>query len=172
MNRRCRLLSGMTLGVLLAAYPGIGAPWLVWNASGSAPIGLYRVGRASALQVADLIIVKPPEPIAQFLAVGGYLPIGAPLLKYIAALPGQEVCRIGFTITIDGTAIGDARERDSRGRSLPIWNGCRVIGDGEVFLLNPLSQDSLDGRYFGALPIASIIGRAIPLWTDEPIWGD
>jgi type IV secretory pathway protease TraF len=28
-------------------------------------------------------------------------------------------------------------------------------------------RDSLDGRYFGLIPTAQIIGRAVPLWTDE-----
>ena len=28
-------------------------------------------------------------------------------------------------------------------------------------------RDSLDGRYFGPIPAAFVIGRAIPLWTDE-----
>ena len=27
--------------------------------------------------------------------------------------------------------------------------------------------DSLDGRYFGPIPASSVIGRALPLWTDE-----
>ena len=33
--------------------------------------------------------------------------------------------------------------------------------------MNWQSADSLDGRYFGPLPVKSIIGRAVPLWTDE-----
>ena len=33
--------------------------------------------------------------------------------------------------------------------------------------MNWQSADSLDGRYFGPLPDATIIGRALPLWTDE-----
>ncbi len=28
-------------------------------------------------------------------------------------------------------------------------------------------EDSLDGRYFGPLPTGTIIGRAMPVWTDE-----
>ena len=36
--------------------------------------------------------------------------------------------------------------------------------------MNPQSADSLDGRYFGPLPAASIVGRAIPLWIDQPEW--
>jgi len=42
-----------------------------------------------------------------------------------------------------------------------------VIGDGEIFLMNWEVGDSLDGRYFGPIPASSVIGRALPLWTDE-----
>ena len=111
--------------------------------------------------------MRPPETLARFLADGGYLPRGLPLLKHVAALAGQSVCRVGLTVTVDDVAVGEARDRDSRGRSLPIWQGCRVIGQGEVFLMNRQSALSLDGRYFGPLPAASIVGRAIPLWTEQ-----
>ena len=56
---------------------------------------------------------------------------------------------------------------ESRGRRPPIWEGCHVIADGEVFLMNSQSADSFDGRYFGALPTSAIIGTAEPLWTGE-----
>jgi len=59
------------------------------------------------------------------------------------------------------------REHDRSGRPLPIWQGCHVIADGEVFLMNWRSADSFDGRYFGALPTSAIIGTAVPLWTGE-----
>ena len=58
-----------------------------------------------------------------------------------------------------------ARDRD--GRVLPAWHGCRRIADGEVFLMNWAAPDSMDGRYFGPLATNTIIGRAVPLWTDE-----
>jgi len=79
--------------------------------------------------------------------------------------PGQSVCRNGLTVSVGSVTVGEARERDSRGRPLPFWQGCRVIAAGEVFLMNARSANSLDGRYFGPLPAASIIGRAASLWT-------
>jgi type IV secretory pathway protease TraF len=60
-----------------------------------------------------------------------------------------------------------ALERDRSGRPLPDWQGCRVIATGDVFLMNWDVPDSLDGRYFGPIPVSSVIGRAVPLWTDE-----
>jgi conjugative transfer signal peptidase TraF len=159
-----------TLVAATAVLSSIGArpvPRFLWNASESVPIGLYRLHQAGGLAVTDLVAVLPPEPLATFLADGHYLPRGIPLLKRVLALPGQTVCREELRITIDKIEMGVAREHDSRGRPLPIWQGCREIADGEVFLMNWQSADSLDGRYFGALPTSAIIGKAEPLWTNE-----
>jgi conjugative transfer signal peptidase TraF len=138
---------------------------LIWNASASVPIGLYAVRPAGALHLRELVVVTPPEPLASFLADRGYLPEGVPLLKHVLALPGETVCRTGRTITVDGVALGQALARDRRGRGLPRWQGCRAIPSGEVFLMNRQPEDSLDGRYFGPLPVSAIAGRADPLWT-------
>lgn len=142
-------------------------PKLIWNASASTPVGLYAIEPERSPEVTDLVAVRAPEPLASFLAEGGYLPRGVPLMKRIAALPGQRVCRSGLAITVDRVPMGEALERDRRGRPLPIWQGCRVVADGELFLMNWQVRDSLDGRYFGPLPASAVIGRAIPLYTDE-----
>jgi conjugative transfer signal peptidase TraF len=140
---------------------------LIWNASASVPIGLYAVHPAGTLRAGELLVVTPPGPLATFLDKRNYLPKGIPLLKHVAALPGQTVCRMGDTISIDGITVGVALDQDHLGRSLPVWQGCRVIAAGEVFLMNPQSVASLDGRYFGPLPITTIVGRADPIWIKE-----
>jgi type IV secretory pathway protease TraF len=89
------------------------------------------------------------------------------MLKRVLALQGQTVCRNGLIITVDSIEMGQARERDSRGRALPVWQGCRIIGEGEFFVMNWQSVDSLDSRYFGPLPTSAVIGQAVPVWTDE-----
>jgi conjugative transfer signal peptidase TraF len=158
------LVAATTVLSSITARP---VPRFLWNASESVPIGLYRLHPAGGLAVTDLVAVLPPEPLATTLADGQYLPRGVLLLKRVLALPGQTVCREELWITIDKIEMGVAREHDSRGRPLPIWQGCREIADGEVFLMNWQSADSLDGRYFGVLPTSAIIGRAEPLWTGE-----
>ena len=152
---------------VLSAIAARPVPRFLWNASESLPIGLYRLRPAGGLAVTDLVAVLPPEPLATLLADGHYLPRGIPLLKRVLGLPGQTVCRAELTISIDKLEMGVAREHDSRGRPLPVWQGCHVVADGEVFLMNWQSADSLDGRYFGVLPTSAIIGRAEPLWTGE-----
>ena len=142
-------------------------PRLLWNASASTPIGFYLIGPADHLAADDIVAVEAPEPLAAFFERRGYLARGVPLLKHVAALPGQRVCRNGRTITVDGAVIGEALERDRRGRDLPVWRGCRRLAGSDVFFMNVTVRDSLDGRYFGPLPAAAIIGRATPLYTDE-----
>ncbi|QKC98375.1 S26 family signal peptidase [Mesorhizobium sp. NZP2298] len=169
MSARAMTIAMILGGAALVALPvWVGhRPRLIWNASASVPIGLYSVEAGDKIDIADLAVVIPPKSLATFLAERGYLPNGVPLLKRVVALGGQTVCRSGATITIGGVILGYARERDSRGRALPLWQGCRAIANNEVFLMNRDAPDSFDGRYFGPLSLASIIGRAVPIWTED-----
>ncbi|WP_036037560.1 S26 family signal peptidase, partial [Bradyrhizobium yuanmingense] len=98
-------------------------PLFIWNASASVPIGLYRLGPVDQFQVTELVAVQAPEPLATFLDLNGYLPLGVPMLKRVLALPGQSVCRSGLTISVDDVAVGEAKDHDGRGRPLPKWQG-------------------------------------------------
>jgi conjugative transfer signal peptidase TraF len=142
-------------------------PRLIWNASESVPVGLYTIAPVRKLLVTNLVVVIPPEPLAVFLADGGYLPLGIPLIKPILALSGQSICRRKLRVSVDGIEVGVALDHDGRGRALPVWEGCRVIKQDEVFLMNRRKPASLDGRYFGPISLSAIVGRAEPLWTFE-----
>jgi conjugative transfer signal peptidase TraF len=139
-------------------------PRLVWNASASVPIGFYTVSPPGGLHVGDIAVVHLPDRIAAMLAARHSLPRGVLLIKPIAALAGQTVCRHGLTIGVDGKAVGEALTRDRLGRPLPVWQGCHLLTGRDVFLMNPAVPDSFDGRYFGVVPISAVIGRAAPLW--------
>jgi conjugative transfer signal peptidase TraF len=169
MNGRFSVLAVMFVGITVLVAPVVAepVPLYVWNASESVPLGLYRLQPADRLFVTELVAIKPPEPLATFLDLNGYLPVGIPMLKRVLALPGQTVCRSGHTISIDKIDMGEVRERDSHGRPLPVWHGWRVVGEDELFLMNRQSKDSLDGRYFGPIAASAVIGRALPVWTGE-----
>lgn len=160
-------LSATVAGALLLVAPLVVAlpPVLIWNASASVPVGLYRASGAGTLRIGDLVAVAPPPDLATFLAERGYLPRRLPLLKHVAALAGSVVCRDRAIVAIDGRPIAAARERDRRDRPLPVWSGCRTIGADQVFLLNPDAADSFDGRYFGPLPRDTITAKLTPIWT-------
>ncbi|WP_099864888.1 S26 family signal peptidase [Pararhizobium haloflavum] len=177
MRRRFILAIG-TIGVVLIAAPVLSSspPALIWNASASVPIGLYRISPPTHIAVADLVAVMPPDELSEFLAERGYLARGVPLIKRVLALAGTTVCRNGATIVAYDHVYGQALKRDRLGRLMPVWEGCRGLRDGEIFLMNWNARDSLDGRYFGPLPADTIIARVTPLWTDEAgdgrfVWG-
>src|SRR5690606_31543249 len=60
-------------------------------------------------------------------------------------------------------------------RALPLWTdedgNRRFVWPAPTRCPHPHRRapapDSLDGRYFGPIPASAVIGRALPLWTDE-----
>jgi conjugative transfer signal peptidase TraF len=152
-------------GVALIGISAIGhAPLLVWNASASAPIGLYRV-TSGAPERGDLVLVQPSKSIAKLADERRYLPAGVPLIKRITAMGGDDVCAFDGAIIINGKIVARQLERDHAGRPMPRWDECRILTGDEIFLILP-PTGSFDSRYFGPIPRAQIIGRLAPLWTE------
>jgi conjugative transfer signal peptidase TraF len=172
MIRRRFLLAGVVATATLTTLAMPISRYAVWNATASVPTGLYAIRSKASLHVGERVAIEPPPELRRLLAERGYLPTGMPLIKRIAAVSGQHVCRFGHGVTIDGEFVGVARARDRLGRPLPAWFGCRKLRTGELFVMNPSAPDSFDGRYFGVLRIADVIGRATPVWTDETGDGD
>ena len=166
--RRKRLLLALT-SVALATLllPALHRPQLrlVWNASASLPIGLYRIEPGDHVRVGDLALVRPSPGIEALMAERRYVERDVPLLKPVAAVAGATVCRTGLRVTIAGRTTVSALPRDRIHRPLPGWSGCRRLAADELFLITPASPASFDSRYFGPVTRAQIIGRALPLWT-------
>lgn len=167
MTRRGFLIAGAVVAATLATLTVPVSRYAVWNVTASVPTGLYAIRGKRSLHVGERVAIEPPPDLRSLLAERGYLPTGVPLLKRIAAVSGQRICRFGHGVTIDGEFVGAARARDRLGRMLPAWFGCRTLRAGELFVMNPAAPDSFDGRYFGVLRMVHVIGRAAPVWTDE-----
>ena len=153
------------IAIVGLAAPLSHTPRLIWNASASAPIGLYQVRSQATSTRGELVLVRPPQWVSSFAAARGYLPNAMPMLKRIAAENGDTVCRNDDAITINGRVVAHALSVDRAGRTLPTWSGCRKLGEGEIFLLMDGVRASFDSRYFGPVPITAIIGKAVPIWT-------
>lgn len=167
MKRYGLLIAGSVIAATLATLAVPVSRYAVWNVTASVPTGLYIIRGKASLHVGERVAVEPPPSLRRLLAERHYLPVGVPLIKRIAAVSGQRICRFRHGVTIDGAFVGIARPRDRLGRKLPAWFGCRTLRSGELFLMNPDAPDSFDGRYFGVLGMTDVIGRATPVWTDE-----
>ena len=170
MNRRALRATAAAATIFSMLFVAVAwlkpAPRLLWNASASAPTGLYRIDVGAPPRLGDLVAVAPPPALMTFLSQRGYLPRGVPLLKRVAGLPGALVCRSGVFVTVNGVAVARALPRDRAGRPLPAWTGCRIVGRGQLFLVNA-APGSLDGRYFGPMHGVGLLGVAHPILTRD-----
>ena len=127
----------MTIGavaILAGTIVAKPSPIYIWNSSESVPLGLYRLRTASNYYVTELVAVQPPEPLATYLDRNGYLPTGVPDVEACAgASRTNRLQKRELPLSVDGIEMGEARERDSRGRPLPVWEGCDVVEDGSSF---------------------------------------
>lgn len=140
------------------------APRLIWNASDSAPRGLYRVYPGTLPGRGDMVIAWAPEPYRRLAAERHYLPANVPLVKRVAALAGDRVCAVGRSVRVNDRQVAERLVTDGKGRSMPWWRGCRTLGAGEYLLLMD-APASFDGRYFGISRERQLVGKARPIWT-------
>lgn len=168
MNARRLLVALFSgLGIAALAWPSVHTPVarIVYNPSDSVPRGWYYIGSANSLQVGSVVLAKLPADAAALAAQRGYLPERIPLLKRIGAMSPQQVCIEQHIVRINGVAVADTRIADGRSRPLSVWQQCRRLHDGELFLLSTTNPASFDSRYFGPIPVSDVIGSAQPLWT-------
>ena len=164
--RRILTLGALGLGLIGFTSFADPAPRLVWNASASAPIGLYLNMGARDVSRGDLVLARAPESAHRLAATRGYLPEDVPLVKQVAGLSGDTICAAGDTTWINGGTPTLRLRRDRHGLEMPTWTGCKLLNSDEIFLLMGDVPDSFDGRYFGPIATSMIIGRLVPLWTE------
>ncbi|WP_325148040.1 S26 family signal peptidase [Brevundimonas diminuta] len=159
--------AGLALAALALGPVTARAPRLIWNASASLPIGLYRLEPTRAAAAGELVAYRPAPEWSRAFAARGYLPDGVPLLKPVAATAPSVVCRWEQSVFIDGRKVADALEKDRAGRPLPRWRGCITLDPEAVFLLAPDVPDALDSRYFGPVDRKELLGRIVPVRVGE-----
>ncbi|ATU95358.1 conjugative transfer signal peptidase TraF [Phyllobacterium zundukense] len=145
------------------------------NLTPSEPLGLWRIVQLDRpVRTGDLVFIclPPTEQFRQALT-RGYLRRGlcdggvAPLIKTVAALPGQRV-EIGADVVIDGQSLPNLRLRhtDGDGRAIAPFAG-GIVPPGYLYLHSSF-ESSYDSRYFGPVPDAGLLGLAWPVFTFGP----
>lgn len=173
-KRAIIVLSVMATSALLAVLAGVLLELRV-NTTPSEPLGLWQiVTMARSPAVGDIVFVcLPRSPLVDQARARGYLRRGlcasgyAPLIKTVVAVAGQRV-EIGRAVRVDGVAIphSNLARRDGAGRQLIAAKG-EHIPPGHIFLHSPF-PGSWDSRYFGPVPVGSVLGLAREVLTFAP----
>jgi conjugative transfer signal peptidase TraF len=138
------------------------------NLSPSLPRGFYRPVPLP-LARGRLVSACLPPTIAQLGRARSYLPPGpcpgdsAPILKILAALPGDRVEITSSGVLVNGAPLRNSgvHAADSHGRSLSSIPQGRYRLRGCYWLAAP-HPDSWDSRYFGCLPRESLREVLVP----------
>ncbi|MEQ1708779.1 MAG: S26 family signal peptidase [Terricaulis sp.] len=164
--RACRLLLPvfLVLALLATAPRMLGVTFLI-NTTPSVPTGLYVRDYGASLERGAIIAFRQPAAARAYLGATLGFPNDAPLLKLVAAMPGDRACREDAGVRVGG-ALRPVMDVDPRGAALPQWRECRALASDEVFALGGHGASSFDSRYFGPVHEADMLGiyRSIVAW--------
>ena len=161
-SRRMTLFAGSAaISLLLWKTVATPLPLLVWNASASVSVGLYVVAKQRP-DLGEIAVLKPPRWVALIAEERRYLPRSIWLLKPVAAVDKDVVCRFGAYVFINAKVVARAQRRDSQHRPMPFWRGCLKLDSGQLLLLSK-RRASFDSRYFGPVDASLVIGTAKPI---------
>lgn len=141
-------------------------PVLIFNSSPSVPTGFYlRTDTPPAPGV--FVTVRAAAVAPAYARARRFADPNDRFIKRVAAAGGVSVCARGDIVTIGSTHSLTRLSRDSMGRVLPRWTGCRALAADEVFLLGD-TADSFDSRYWGPASTSAIDGVWTPLRIGLP----
>lgn len=158
-----------SLGLVAAAY----AFGVRLNLSPSIAPGLYRVTNGPIERGATVIVCLPPA-LSAVARSRGYISAGscpdgnAPIGKRIAAVAGDTVVVAPSALSVNGRRLPNTRRlsTDHRGERLPhVPDGRYLVPLGQVWLVSTYSARSFDSRYFGPLPLGTVVNRVRPIIT-------
>ena len=136
------------------------------NVTPSLPKGIYKL-KEEAPAVGDVVGLCLEGEVAELAREREYLRPGScksglrPLLKYLAALPGDAVNQ-----SMESIMCGredelmcrwpvSVKTRDRQGRELRPARLPRTVPEGMALILTP-HEGSFDSRYFGLVPLANL----------------
>jgi conjugative transfer signal peptidase TraF len=122
------------------------------NTTASLPIGLYLKTR-QPLKIGTIVVFRPDLDKHPFVAK--YLEPDTPLMKRVAALPGQAY------------QLPPASDADSKGRPITPWTPVTGIVPARHIIVTGDTEFSLDSRYLGLIPQCCVIDTVTPffIWS-------
>lgn len=145
------------LAITGAAIASSATPIALWNTTPSEPEGLYLRSTASPA-IGAIIAFRLPAPGQPYASLALPHLRSRPLLKAVAAGPGDLVCAGESGLAVNGHRLAPIATHDHLGRGLPRWLGCRRLGTDELFVFSARVPNSFDSRYFGPVSQADVLG--------------
>ena len=176
LSFRTKLVAVSSVAVVTAAIAiTAGVCGVRLNLTNSVPIGLYLISDAENGQLVEFC---PPEPFGTLSRERGYRETsrfgcrdGAkPLLKPVAARPGDTVTMSPTGIVVDGRPVPHTTplQADSAGRPIRAWPfGVYSVTKGSLWVASSFNIHSFDSRYFGPVPESAVLHHLRPLWVSR-----
>jgi conjugative transfer signal peptidase TraF len=152
---------GMGAAVAWAALTAT-APFVLVNTTPSEPPGVY-IGSGARPAIGQLVAFRAPPTAFPYADQDLKALHRIPILKAVAAGPGDVVCATAGRLVINGRDRAPIAVVDRQGRALPHWRSCRVLGADELFVFSDRVFNSFDSRYFGPISRAAVLGVYRPL---------
>lgn len=141
----------------------------------SVPPGIWKVEPLHGqIRRGQFVWLCPPDkPFFRVARQRGYIPEGdcpggyRHLLKPVAAISNDVVSVRPRGIAINGKGLPNSQPQAYDGNGLPLPKlkpGDYSVKQGEVWLISPYHQRSLDSRYFGPVLLQQIEGIAYLVW--------
>jgi conjugative transfer signal peptidase TraF len=140
---------------------------VTYSATPSMPRGFYLVVPTKKIERQDVVEFVPPLTVLDFVKERHWIPRSGSVIKYVFAIPGDDVCVRNKAIWVNGKKIGIVYQSYAFGKLLPQTKICGKLKNDQYLLLSTKSKRSFDGRYFGAISSRRILGKAIPLFITE-----
>ena len=155
----------LVAGLVLVCWQGWERGYRL-NVTPSLPKGIYKL-KEEAPAVGDVVSICLEGEFAELAREREYLRPGScksglrPLLKYLAALPGDTVNQsmesilCGRNDSLMCRWPVSVKAKDRQGREMRPAILPQIVPDGMALILTP-HEGSFDSRYFGLVPLASL----------------
>ncbi|EKE01521.1 MAG: conjugal transfer protein precursor [uncultured bacterium] len=140
---------------------------ITYSATPSMPQGFYLVVPTKKIERYDVVEFIPPKPVLNFLKERKWVPQSGLIIKYVFAVPGDDVCVRDEAVWVNGKRVGDVYRFYAPEKILPRTKICGKLNADQYLLLSTKRRRSFDGRYFGAISSSDILGRAVPVFITD-----
>jgi conjugative transfer signal peptidase TraF len=159
------ITGALTMATAIGWAPTLNRPpEMLVNTTPSEPLGVYLYA-PQPVQKGRIVAFRAPPSALPYIDRALPSLRTRPLLKAVAAGPGDEVCTTSGVLVINGQRLAPIIDHDRAGRMLPHWLGCRRLAPNELFVFSSRVPNSFDSRYYGPVRMTDVLGVYVLIAT-------